>query len=88
MTTRDDLAWQEDAKCATDEFDVGDFFPPKHRHVRKTARELCEGCPVQAECLSFALTRGERFGIWGGLTERERRAVRRSRTGGALEETG
>lgn len=41
------------------------------------ARRLCQSCPVQAECLDYALTAGEDEGIWGGCTEREREALRR-----------
>lgn len=58
------------------------FFPPdtsesrterRTRHVR--AKQVCEVCVVRVECLNEALESKERFGIWGGLTERERRAA-------------
>lgn len=50
------------------------FFPEKGGSVRE-AKRICRGCPVRAECLEYALERGEKFGIWGGLSERERRAM-------------
>lgn len=42
-----------------------------------TAKRICKGCPVAAECLADALDNGIEFGVWGGMTERERRALRR-----------
>src|SRR5215213_1588388 len=46
------------------------------RHVER-ARAVCSGCPVQDECLAFALRSRIRGGVWGGLTEPERRGTRR-----------
>lgn len=43
------------------------------------AKAVCAGCAVREQCLEFALTNGEKFGIWGGLSERERRRIRRER---------
>ena len=40
---------------------------------------MCQGCPVRLECLADALDSRTEFGVWGGLTERERRALRRRR---------
>jgi WhiB family redox-sensing transcriptional regulator len=40
---------------------------------------VCRGCVVRNECLEYALVNGEKFGIWGGLSERERRRLRRAR---------
>ena len=45
----------------------------------KKAKEICNRCPVKEPCLEQALERGERFGIWGGKSERERRAIRKER---------
>ena len=47
-------------------------------HV-KTAKLICRGCPVSATCLSWALASGQEAGIWGGLTEDERRRLHRGR---------
>jgi WhiB family transcriptional regulator, redox-sensing transcriptional regulator len=46
------------------------------RRVRESeAKRICAGCPVQRECLEYALRVREPFGIWGGLNETERRAL-------------
>lgn len=66
-------AWQDRALCA--QTDPEAFFPGKGGSTRK-AKRLCVGCEVRAECLEYALSRDERFGIWGGLSERERRRLR------------
>jgi WhiB family transcriptional regulator, redox-sensing transcriptional regulator len=73
----DAQSWQERALCA--ETDPEAFFPEKGGSTRE-AKKICTGCEVKAECLEYALANDERFGIWGGLSERERRRVRR-RTG-------
>ena len=56
------------------------FFPKAHdpSHARQ-ARKICAACDVQAECLEFALVNRECFGIWGGLSERQRRTMRKDR---------
>jgi WhiB family redox-sensing transcriptional regulator len=66
-------SWRLDALCA--ETDPEAFFPEKGGSTRD-AKRVCSGCPVRAECLEFALSNDERFGIWGGLSERERRRLR------------
>jgi len=50
------------------------FFPEKGGSVRE-AKAVCAGCPVRAQCLAHALAHGERFGVWGGLSEHERRRL-------------
>jgi WhiB family redox-sensing transcriptional regulator len=65
--------WRLDALCA--ETDPDAFFPEKGGSTRE-AKRVCTGCPVRAACLDFALANDERFGIWGGLSERERRRLR------------
>jgi WhiB family redox-sensing transcriptional regulator len=52
------------------------FFPTSRESIDK-AISICASCPVQPECLDYALDAGERFGIWGGVTEKSRRNVRR-----------
>ena len=71
-----DESWRLDALCA--ETDPEAFFPEKGGSTRE-AKRVCTGCDVRAECLEYALANDERFGIWGGLSERERRRVRLSR---------
>lgn len=66
--------WQERALCA--QTDPEAFFPEKGGSTRE-AKRICTRCDVKPECLEFALAHDERFGIWGGLSERERRKVKR-----------
>ena len=68
------LPWQEEALCA--QTDPEAFFPEKGGSTRE-AKRVCSRCDVRAECLEYALGHDERFGIWGGLSERERRRLKR-----------
>lgn len=70
-------SWQERALCA--QTDPEAFFPEKGGSTRE-AKKVCGACEVRAECLEYALTRNEAFGIWGGLSERQRRALKRTRS--------
>jgi WhiB family transcriptional regulator, redox-sensing transcriptional regulator len=78
MTPADlaELKWQDKALCA--QVDPEIFFPEKGGSVRDPKR-VCARCEVRRECLDYALTHEDagRFGIWGGTSERERRALRR-----------
>jgi WhiB family redox-sensing transcriptional regulator len=49
--------------------------------AQRTAKAICQSCPVIAECLADALDNRTEFGVWGGMTERERRALLRRRPG-------
>lgn len=69
-----ELSWQERALCA--QTDPEAFFPEKGGSTRE-AKRVCLSCDVRAECLEYALAHDERFGIWGGLSERERRRLKR-----------
>jgi WhiB family redox-sensing transcriptional regulator len=73
ITPEDDL-WQEKALCA--QTDPEAFFPEKGGSTRE-AKRICLGCEVRDACLDYALAHDERFGIWGGLSERERRRLKR-----------
>lgn len=68
------LAWQSRALCA--QTDPEAFFPEKGGSTRE-AKRVCLSCEVRVECLEYALAQDERFGIWGGLSERERRRLKR-----------
>ena len=70
----EEQSWHESALCA--ETDPEAFFPEKGGSTRE-AKKICTGCQVRSECLEYALSNDERFGIWGGLSERERRRLRR-----------
>jgi WhiB family redox-sensing transcriptional regulator len=69
-----ELQWQERALCA--QTDPEAFFPEKGGSTRE-AKRVCLSCEVRVECLDYALANDERFGIWGGLSERERRRVKK-----------
>jgi WhiB family redox-sensing transcriptional regulator len=69
-----ELGWQDRALCA--QTDPEAFFPEKGGSTRE-AKKVCRSCEVRAECLEYALEHDERFGIWGGLSERERRRLKR-----------
>ncbi len=69
-----ELTWQERALCA--QTDPEAFFPEKGGSTRE-AKKVCVSCDVRAECLDYALAHDERFGIWGGLSERERRRLKK-----------
>src|ERR1700728_4341877 len=70
----DEASWQERALCA--QTDPEAFFPEKGGSTRE-AKRICMGCEVRDECLEYALEHDERFGIWGGLSARERRRLKR-----------
>jgi WhiB family transcriptional regulator, redox-sensing transcriptional regulator len=69
-----ELGWQTEALCA--QTDPEAFFPEKGGSTRD-AKKVCGACNVRAECLEYALENDERFGIWGGMSERERRRLRK-----------
>lgn len=66
--------WRERALCAA--VDPGIFFPEKGGSSAQ-AKRICAVCSVRPQCLAIALSRRERFGIWGGLSTRERDAIKR-----------
>ena len=83
--TADRLAWFALAACrgmATE------LFFPTSGESNLLAKAVCAGCPVRETCAEYAMTHGERFGIWGGLSERGRAAeAKRRRRGGTREES-
>ena len=76
ISESEDLAWQQYANCLGVDPDL--FFPERGASTRE-AKEVCRGCVVREDCLEYAITHSEKFGIWGGLSERERRRIRRER---------
>ncbi|HEV2362121.1 MAG TPA: WhiB family transcriptional regulator [Acidimicrobiales bacterium] len=68
--------WQSRANCMGVDPEL--FFPERGSSTRE-AKEVCRGCVVREDCLEYALANSEKFGIWGGMSERERRRVRRMR---------
>lgn len=74
--SREEIAWQDWGMCSQTSPDA--FFPDKGQPTA-AAKRVCATCPVQAECLEYALANDERFGVWGGLSERERRVLKQLR---------
>ena len=72
----EEASWQDMANCLGVDPDL--FFPERGASTRE-AKEVCRGCVVRDDCLEYALANGEKFGIWGGMSERERRRIRRQR---------
>lgn len=70
--------WQARALCA--QTDPEAFFPEKGGSTR-AAKRICSDCPVRTACLDYALEQRERFGVWGGLSERERRVLQHEHEG-------
>ena len=82
LTEAAETAWQEQAVCAQSDPEI--FFPEKGG-ATAGAKALCKSCPVKADCLAYALKHDERFGVWGGLSERERRKLTRADRRNAAE---
>ena len=64
--------WAAEAVCAQSDPEI--FFPDKGQSYG-IAKQICRVCPVQVQCLTFALDNGETHGIWGGTTHNDRRAM-------------
>lgn len=73
------MDWRHHAACRRHDpelfFPVGDGELAAEQAER--ARDVCRGCPVASECLDWALRTGQDYGVWGGMTEQERRDLRR-----------
>lgn len=72
----DEYAWMLRGICRG--ADTREFFPSNGLGV-EAAQRICRGCPVQDECLEYALLHRIEQGVWGGASERERRRILRSR---------
>lgn len=68
--------WARESLCAQTD---PELFHPATGQSAVPAKRICLGCPVRAQCLDAALARNERHGVWGGLSERERRRLRHRR---------
>lgn len=71
------LDWQEQALCR--QTDPEAFFPEPGYGVTLPAKKTCLRCEVRQQCLNYALENHERHGIWGGLSERQRRRILKNR---------
>jgi WhiB family transcriptional regulator, redox-sensing transcriptional regulator len=75
------MDWRDEAACVDVDPEV--FFPvgttgPALDQIER-AKAVCAGCPVIAACLAWALETNQQAGVWGGMSEDERRSVRRNR---------
>jgi WhiB family redox-sensing transcriptional regulator len=70
--TADETVWQDRANCATADPEI--FYPEKGGSTFE-AKKVCKACDVREECLQDALARDDRYGIYGGLSERQRRKL-------------
>jgi len=79
------MTWRDRAACRDVPTEIANLFFPgdargaddDHRYD-PLARALCAGCPVRADCLDHAISHGEEYGMWGGMTPSERRRIRRT----------
>lgn len=76
MSAVDDMAWYKLGDCQGVDPDL--FFPGQGESTAE-AKAICAGCQVREQCLEWAIEHAEKFGIWGGMSERERRRIRRAR---------
>lgn len=70
------ISWREAAACI-ERGDIDFFTDPSDLAAISAAKEVCAGCPVAGECLTWAIETNQTEGIWGGYTPKERRAIRR-----------
>jgi WhiB family redox-sensing transcriptional regulator len=80
INPRTDIRWREDAACRDEDTNI--FFPVTDEDAGP-AKAICAVCPVREECLEFALATRQEDGVWGGLTETERRRLRRRQREGS-----
>jgi WhiB family redox-sensing transcriptional regulator len=83
-TSEPENDWRASAACKgidPELFFASEDLPNKQDRIEReaAAKAVCARCSVRAECLTYAIAAGERYGIWGGLNPQERRAVVRSR---------
>lgn len=72
--------WRDQAECLGE--DPAIFFPERNQTMATQAKGVCKRCPVKDDCLDEAISNGERFGIWGGMDQEERRKEARRRRNG------
>ena len=73
--------WQAQGRCNDKGVDPNIFFPSKGQSL-EPARAICALCDVKVQCLETALDGNVKFGVWGGTSDKERRAIRKQRAAG------
>lgn len=74
MPSREEWAWREKALCK--KYKDIDFYSEEIGVIKKSVA-ICHRCQVAAECLQYAISNQEVFGVWGGVSQRNRRALHR-----------
>jgi WhiB family redox-sensing transcriptional regulator len=70
--------WRSEALCINDDsYSTQDFFDLSETNLKNLAKKACFNCPVQSHCLYTSLISQEQFGLWGGLTSKQRKAFMR-----------
>lgn len=69
------MTWIDRAACRNENPDL--FFPERGESSRE-AKDICRPCPVKVECIDYAMRHRITYGIWGGLSERQRKTMRRA----------
>ena len=76
------MDWRENSACLDEDpelfFPIGSTGPAVHQELE--AKQVCARCPVREQCLAWVLEAGHEHGVWGGLTQDERRLLRRRRS--------
>jgi len=83
MTDGEREPWMNDAACANTDPEL--WFPNKGESTLP-AKRICATCDVTEQCLRYALANNQKFGVWGGLSELERRSIRREKKADARAE--
>lgn len=86
LTDEHDRSWIRYANCQGVDPEL--FYPERGPGCVadvEAAKAVCAGCVVRGACLDYAITTGERLGVWGGCTERERRRIGKERRAAARE---
>lgn len=79
-----DRSWMVRARCRIEKMPTAEFYVSRQRTLDVLPLRLfCRACPVRWECLDFAISNGDRYGVWGGYVDKERRKIRRR-----MEEAG
>ncbi len=84
VEAEEQLEWQEDAACREHDnilfFGGDDGESELERQTREShAKSICHTCPVKEPCLEFAMDTNQKYGIWGGHTDKERGSLKRRR---------